>query len=331
MKYYLSTLAVDDHDSTREYYSHALIVAQNDQHARLLHESQALRFGGQEGREVGRAYRFGEADGAGYTVYTHALKEISPATFGELSSTFHVVGCADEGNLDEQAPAEQAKTLARRLGDQLVKRGVKVAHSHLLHAVAASLGKTDWQVLAHADKPAQTEDKWYPSGNWPTTPLRNAETLSYAARVNAIWLTHGDVKLAARLLHVEPESLMGSFTTAMDADTAFCGRLTSWLPEHSLDQTLNAALEGHSFHVKATVLPDGLCRVDGFVGDSRAVSLNNFQDPYHWEMTQLNWRPMAGYSANMLLACLNAALREANELRNRQLSGHTVPPADSLA
>jgi hypothetical protein len=331
MKHYLSTLAVDDHDSTREYYSHTLIVAQNEQHARLLQQSQALRFGGHEGREVGRAYRFGEADGAGYTVYAHALKEISPASFAELSSSFQVVGGVDAGSLAEQEPAEQAKTLARRLGDQLAKRGVKVSHSHLLHAVAASLGKTDWQVLAHQSKPAASEDQWYPAGNWPTTPLRNAESLSYAARVNAIWLTHGDVKLAARLLHVEPESLMGSFKTAMEADTAFCGRMTRWLPEHSLDQTLTAAEEGHSFHVKATALPDGLCRVDGYVGDSRAVSLNNFQDPYQWELDQLNWRPMAGYSVNLLLACFNASLREANELRNRQLDGLEAPSADSLA
>lgn len=332
MKYYLSTLAIDDHDAKRDYYSRALVIARNVEQAQAVSDFHASTFGGDKGREVGIGYRFADADGAGYTAYVHEVKEISPVTFHELSTSLQVLNPIEHV---EEEPAEQVKTLARQLGDQLAKRGVKVSHSHLLHAVSASIGKTDWQVMAQQRKPAKQavslsavkeSGPWFPKGNWPTTPLRNIVELAFIDRVNAIWLTHGDVRLAAQLLHVDPEELMGSFKTAMEADSAFCSRPANWLPEHSLTASGHASSEGYRFRIAVRELDNGRYQVDGYVGQAttkgfiderKIVSLDNRLDPHNWYLGSAGAPSMKETTARIEVACYNAALRKAADLSYR--------------
>jgi len=338
MKYYLSTLAIDDHDSQREYYERCQVIARNEELAQTVSDFRAGTFGDGQGREVGMGYRFGDIDG-GFTVYVHEVMEISPITFHELSTSLKVLNPIEHV---EEEPAEHAKTLARRLGSQLAKRGVKVSHSHLLHAVAASLGKTDWQVIAGQHKPptvkgsvvnnaslvnmAKDQEPWYPRGNWPTTPLRDIAELTFWDRVNAVWLTHGDARLAAKLLHVAPEALMASFETAMEADSAFCSRPANWKPEHSLAPNSTASNEGHSFIVEVRELDKGRYQVDGYVGhatttgfvkERRIVALDNRLDPHNWYLGSAGAPMMKETSARNEIACYNAALRKAAELAYR--------------
>lgn len=332
MKYYLSTLAIDDHDSEREYYSRALVIARNIEHAETVSDFHAGTFGGGEGREAGIGYRFGDTDGAGYTVYVHEVKEISPVTFHELSTSLQVLNPIEHV---EEEPAEQVKTLARNLGNQLAKRGVKVSHSHLLHAVSATIGKTDWQVLSHQGKSAKPAvsveaskelGSSFPDGNWPTTPLRDADELAFIDRMNAIWLTHGDVKLAAKLLHVAPDALMDSFRTAMEADSAFCSRPANWLPEHSLTASGHASSEGYRFRIAVRELENGRYQVDGYVGQAttkgfiderKIVSLDNRLDPHNWYLGSAGAPSMKETAARIEIACYNAALRKAADLSYR--------------
>lgn len=313
MKYYLSTFSVADHDSNRDYLHRALVAATNEAHALRLSQAHAARFDGTHGREVAGGYRFGEADGRGYTVCSHALTEVSPSTFDELLCSMPVFG-DNPGNPTTQEPAEAVKTLACRLGAQLTKRGVKISHSQLLHAIAASLGKTDWQKLVH--QPVARASRW-PRGEWPTTPLREADTLAFVDRVNALWLTHGDVELAAKLLHVAPDALMNSFKTAGEADTAFCGRLVNWLPEHSLAPNLSASSEGYRFRIVTTPLENGRYQVDGYVGERRVISLDNRLDPMNWYLGLASALPCRDQEALIVTACFNAALHRATDLLNR--------------
>jgi len=311
MKYYLSTLLVEDHDSSREYLSHALLVAKDTEQALALHHARTTFFGGDDGVQVQYGYKFAESDGLGFTVSTHSMKDIAPATFEDLSSTLQVFGDAKAADPSTQEPAEAVKTLARRLGDQLAKRNIKVSHSQLLHAVAASLGKTDWQVVVNRPPVSR-----WPEGNWPKTPLRDADTLSFVDRVNAIWLTQGDVEMAAKLLHVHPDGLLGSFKTAMEADTAFCGRSFDWKPEHSLAPTLGAAYEGHDFEVRMEPRAGGSVQIDGYVGNRKVISMDNYFGPDIWQLGMSSTLPTNFSEAMKALNCCNAVARQALKLYN---------------
>jgi hypothetical protein len=165
MKYFIGTVRV--RDGVRDYREQVCITAPTAQRAQAWLTHKAAHLWGGDGEDLGDG-AFGYEQGA-YVARAEALQEVSPLTFQELSGPFEVLGHTSKGNLAEEPPDERAKTLARRIGDQLAKRGVKVAHSKLLHAVAASLGETDWQVLVHrepgkspqaATPPASTEAEY---------------------------------------------------------------------------------------------------------------------------------------------------------------------------
>lgn len=84
-------------------------------------------------------------------------QELSPLAFSELqgSKAFTVLGDTSFLALDTQSQGEQLKTLARSLSEQLQRQGHAVALGQLQTALAASLGRTSWQVLAHGSQPAK--------------------------------------------------------------------------------------------------------------------------------------------------------------------------------
>lgn len=75
------------------------------------------------------------------------LKEVTVAAFDAVAGLVTVLGDTDLGVLARESDDERVKTLSRRIGEQLRKLDAPVAHGKLLHAVSASLGETDWQVL----------------------------------------------------------------------------------------------------------------------------------------------------------------------------------------
>ena len=75
------------------------------------------------------------------------LKEVTAATFDAIAGLVTVLGEPDLGVLAHEPDDERVKTLSRRIGEQLRRLDAPVAHSKVLHAVSASLGETDWQVL----------------------------------------------------------------------------------------------------------------------------------------------------------------------------------------
>lgn len=154
MKYYIGRLVVWQEEY--ESFSDACIVAANDEQAWKLLEQRALLFADtpSEFDEHGCA-RFEGIETL--CVKPQRLHDISAATFQDLSKLLPVFGEAAKGDLADQASDERVRTLARRIGDQLKKHDAKVSHSKLLHAVAASLGETDWQVLSHKGESAAAE------------------------------------------------------------------------------------------------------------------------------------------------------------------------------
>jgi len=83
-------------------------------------------------------------------VFPDSVRLISPLAFEELAAFLPVLRdpkeTLPESVVGQDLP-EAVKTMARRIGEQLRGAGIDVAHSRLLKALAASLGKTDWQVL----------------------------------------------------------------------------------------------------------------------------------------------------------------------------------------
>lgn len=126
--------------------------------------------------------------------------------------------------------------------------------------------------------------------------MRDAATIPYGARVDAIWLTDGDVPLAARLLRTTPDSLMQSFASAEDALVAFCERPENWLPEHSLASSFGArSAVGHSFDLDISRDPKApfvtarvLCPNTG-----AAFPVGTFQ--YHDQ--RWTWEPSSTFAA----------------------------------
>jgi hypothetical protein len=479
MKFFIGRLSISEAGSGACHLDQALLVAKDEAQAKDLNESRAMMWAGDDGQiEVGGAWRFHDEKSGTFFVHANGVLEISATAFDDLKDWLQVFGDRQKAEAESQEPAEAVKTLARRIGDQLVKHDVKVSHSKLLHAIAASVGATDWQVLRHAEAPSErveatppgvrvdtkglgtgrfqvdgfvdgirvieidnrldpeswylgqagtlpwkhidakktlaclnavfqqvsrlqgqtaiassdveapayadrppagyrladkrqaiqegdlvywpgtstrnaqwahpvpgqnilgatVSDCWsqiqalavpvkpvevskYPRGNWPTTKLTNIEKLDFAARVNALWLTHGDVELAAKLLHVHPEALLNSFVDAMDADTAFCGRMANWRPEHSLATNLGVAeLRGQTtFRTDRRLsLNHTSFTIDGYLGATRQFQVGNAKDKYSPAFTWFDEPMPTGLrEVGMLAACLNEALREAyNELRS---------------
>lgn len=90
------------------------------------------------------------------SVRTIRVREVSPVTYQELSTWCPTLG-TNGFSLEALESDERAKALAHRLGGALKRLQAPVAHGKLLHAVAASLGETDWQVLHAQRAPAEPD------------------------------------------------------------------------------------------------------------------------------------------------------------------------------
>ena len=329
MKYYIGTLCVVS--STTEQMSPVCIAAANEAQANaLLEQSAANYWCGEPGMPCGeRSYHWPRCG----RVTAASVKEVSPVTFEQMRELLPTVGDTAKLSIEQQDDTEQTRTLALRLGNQLKRLGCKVSHGKLLHAVAASLGDTDWQVLKTRaqrqvsrmpEAVASADEPWLPNGNWPTTPLRDAETLAFMDRVNAIWLTHGDVRLAAKLLHVDPQALMGSFHSAGEADVAFCSRSPDWKPEDSLAPDFaQRCEEGRTFRVEVTAHADGHHELQGYVGDRRVIQMDNRLDRLNWNLGMSSCLPNAFWEAKRVQACIDSVFRQASELTSQYCSADT--------
>lgn len=312
MKYYIGQLLVhhEEYDSTTSY----CVCAAGDKEAQELLRQAALRFApGGHGPDERGDFRY---DGAEVLqVSVRGMKEVSFVTFSEAREVFQALGDDKHVRLEEESALEQSKTLARRIGAQLEKLGAKVPHTKLLHAVAASLGHTDFATLRSKEKGKGRETSTLPTGNWPTSALRAASDLSLAARVDALWLTHGDVELAARLLHVDPDALLASFD-AETADVAFCSRPATWSPEDSLALNYGVRSEqGHSFEVRvARTPPSNVAEVEGYINGRSVVSLSN-KIGQRWLVGSSTCMPSDLHAAMKMLACYEAVFHKALELR----------------
>jgi len=318
MKYYIGRIAINCHQtfSSVEYASDILIAAPGEVEAQRLLEKRASTRGELTTVQANSgAYEFPADDGnedGSVSQFAYSLREITPVTFEDLQSYLEVVGNVDKGALQNQKQSEAVKTVARRLGDNLQKQGTPVAHSALLHAVSASLGETDWQVLLNKQpgSPARAEpESQWPTGNWPKGPLGDASKIPFEARINAIWLTHGDIALAARLLHVAPGALLDTLEHPMEADTAFCGRHPDWKPEHSLAMSLGMAPEmGRLYHVEWHGEAGGRFRLKGFVGKEQLFALDNRENEFYPTLRLVKDFPTEFQQVNTAAACLNALL-----------------------
>ena len=368
MKYYIGRVVIKDHGSNREYSSDACIAAETEAQARVLLDERASFWGGDDSRsDSNGGYAYSESAGQGFTVFAYSVTEISPVSFAEMGKLLPVFGDFAKGDLKEQSASEQAKTLARRIGRQLLKLDVKVSHGKLLNAITASLGETDWQQLKHkassqpessavggqtqlamqAQEVVEAAVEWYgasqksepahrlemavlhwkqlqesarESSSTPYLPkgaykgrLRDAKTIEFSARVDAVWLAEGDVRLAAKLLRADPESLMGSFVDALDADTAFCGRHPEWLPEHSMSRDFGAkADEGRDFRIEVEAR-GSYRQVKGYVGSKDVVVLSNTIAGV-WGVGASSCLPYDTHEARKYLACYEATFRKVFEL-----------------
>lgn len=417
MKFFIGRLGVSEGNSGAQHQDQALFVAKDEAQAKSLNISRAQMWGGDDGYAIGSTgWRFHDRETGTFTVYAGDLLEISATAFDDLKDWLPVFGDRKTADAESQEPAEAVKTLARRIGDQLVKHDVKVSHSKLLHAVAASMGHTDWHVASKAQSnppaavlalppevrvetkqlspghfqvdgfvnevrvieidnrlnenawylgqsgalpfshlkavnvlaclnavfnevaalsgrnPASavaTEKPWFPRGNWPTTKLEDIRTFDFAARVNALWLTHGDVELAAKLLHVDPEALMNSFVDPIEADTAFCGRPVGWTATNSLAPNLGMfAMQGHQngFRTDRMLsLSYTSFHVDGYLGKTQLFRVTNAKDKrnpvFGWKTDAL---PTSLREVGLLAECLNEALRQSYE----ELRVDWTPPKD---
>lgn len=418
MKFFIGRLTVVEGNSGAMHFDDALLVAKDEAQAKDLNESRAMMWGGDDGQVVvGGSWWFNSKETGMFNVRNDSVHEVSASTFDDLKDrVYNVIGDRKTAEAESQEPAEAVKTLARRIGDQLVKHDAKVSHSKLLHAVAASVGLTDWQVAKHSQAEVKqavalpqgvkvevlplpdgrhqvdgyvddvriieidnrldtkswylgqagtlpwkhvdakralacvnavfakvdalsagkgnevvtAEKPWYPGGNWPTTKLEDIRKFDFAARVNAIWLTHGDVELAAKLLHVAPEALMNSFVDPVEADTAFCGRMADWKPQHSLSPNLSmASWQGHpngfSISCSRSMGNQSFLEMDGYLGKMKFFQLSGCLDRVN---PTFNWRgnklPTSLREVGLLTECLNEALRQSYE----EMSSTWTPPKD---
>lgn len=313
MKYYIGRLVLNDHDSNREYTSDLCIAANDEPQARALLEQRASTWGWSQGeKNAAGGYRFNEEGGI-VVVHPYSVREVSPQTFDEMTALLHTVGPNDKAPVDGADMPETLKTLARRVGAQLKKLGIEAPQGKLLQALSASLDVVQWEVLkAKASGKRPAEWGTLPTGEYKGA-LRSAKSVEFSARVDAIWLTEGDVALAARLLRVHPEDLMASFEHAMDADTAFCGRHPDWLPEHSLSRDFGAKAEvGRTFEVRVERRYTNSYQVTGLVEGKEVIAFNNhISGEWHLAMCAV---PNGDFSSvRRILACQEEALRRSLE------------------
>lgn len=150
MKYFVGTLDFSEHASPRTHSGHVLVATQD---ATLA--ARAMD-----------AHIAAEHEGNAHDVSTADIQEISAAAFFGMKGIPRIGAKVEDDLLVQNAP-EQAKTLARRLKVQFERLGLdglsELSHNRLLHAVAASLGETDWQALKHKGiQPAPIKESTVP-------------------------------------------------------------------------------------------------------------------------------------------------------------------------
>lgn len=156
-------------------------------------------------------------------------------------------------------------------------------------------------------------DSTLPRGNPKQEPLRRAQDIDFAARVDALWLTDGDVAMAAKLLHVDGEDLMSTFRDAGEADVAFCSRPANWKPEHSLARDYGVLADA-KFEVLVQNLYPGHTQVHGWVDGQEAIGFNDHIGG-NWHMTGMTVPRGTLDEVRNQLACYYETLRRAVELR----------------
>lgn len=320
MKYYIGRVVINDHESRREYHSDACIAANDEAQAQSLLDTRAAFWGGDDARKDNSGGYVFDEDGAAFTVFAYSLKEISPATFDEMANILPVIGDVAKAPVTGADLPEVVKTVARRIGDQLAKRKVAVSSVSVLEALSASLGAKNWAELkARVSKPQLPAEDSLPRGNPYKGPLRDAKDIEFSARVDALWLTDGDVALAAQLLRTEPESLMQSFVDAMDADVAFCSRPANWSPEHSLarDFGIKADIAHLGYKVRVEHNYPGSAQVTALTPDGNEVIVLNNHVSGRWTVASVT--ALVGRDSvetNRALACQEEALRRVFELQH---------------
>ncbi|PNG50336.1 MULTISPECIES: hypothetical protein [unclassified Variovorax] len=133
----------------------------------------------------------------GRNVRVEEVLEVSAVTFQELAQSkwFDVCDSGPAAVLECEEPSERVRTLSRRIGRQLTKMDAKVAHSKLLHAVAASIGETDWQVLVHQRTPtvcSAPDQAPHSQTEIPGTGFLYRVPVSVDTSMTAIVLARGD-------------------------------------------------------------------------------------------------------------------------------------------
>lgn len=219
------------------------------------------------------------------------------------------------------------RTVAGLLREAFAEEGARLGTQKSLNLAARIAGFKNWPhaLKANTDQAqpcsesaasqgtaGHEDDEWFPSGSY-TGALRDADAIEFSARVDAVWLAEGDIRLAARLLRTTPGSLMQSLKDAMSADTAFCGRPPSWLPEHSLSRDFSAkADEGCSFELKVRAKGSSL-EVVGVVDGQEVVSMTNGTDNT-WRVTGSTALPADWQKARRVQACVEAVFRKVSDL-----------------
>ncbi len=146
MRFYVGTVAI--HDGHRKYREFVCIKANNERQAKAWLEHEAAHLWGGTGEKLpDGAFRY---ESGAYVASPAEVSEINAVTFEVLSQLHKVLGGGAGSQLEDEAMPERVRTLALRIGRQLSKLDAKVPHTKLLHAVAASLGESDWQVLVHS-------------------------------------------------------------------------------------------------------------------------------------------------------------------------------------
>jgi hypothetical protein len=310
MKYYIGHLFIFDDGSNREYTRHVCIAAANPEAAQRALQDFAAEWDS-DGAEYDGQWRYGEP-GAYYRVMPASeLREISAATFDEVSQSLTALGDVRKVTLDDKEPAAAVKAVCHRLSEQLVKRGIEVPSAKLLEAASAALGGTGWAQLKAR---VSGEPSALPKGTPKQQPLRKARDVDFAARVDAVWLADGDVALAARLLHVDGVDLLGSFS-ASESDVAFSSRPTNWKPEHSLARDYGILADA-DFKVVTEHRYPGHTQVTGWVNGRDAIGFNDHISG-KWHITGVT-APYGDLSeVRQQLACYYETLRQSVEAQRK--------------
>ena len=321
MKYYIGELVINDHSSERVYSRHVCVAAANEAAAQSELDAFASEWESNGGRNGSGGWFFASSN-EGYTVFAYSLREISAATFDEMAEILTPLGDASKVSLADKEPAEAIKAVSHRLGEQLNKLGASVPQGKLLRAASAALGATGWAQLkakmpSRGVKPEPVALGGLPRGNPKREPLYDVTKLDFAARVDAIWLADGDVALAARLLHVDPEALLASFEHAMEADVAFCSRPAEWRPEHSLARDFGILAEAR-FKVTTEHKYPGHTQVQGWYEGQEVVGFNDHIGG-SWHITGMTFPRGSLSELRHQLACYYEALRRAVELNRLSL------------